>query len=119
MLKITDKRQYREITATAGCLHRIGTDVYAKAAIMLPADTEADFEEVASVPAYTEVEYEAEVVRLIRERYNLNAELAILRQRDTKPEEFAAYNAFAEACKSQAKAKVAAQLQAANGADGK
>lgn len=39
----------------------------------------------------------------IRRRYDLDAELAILRQRDTKPEEFAAYNAFAESCKSDAK----------------
>lgn len=39
----------------------------------------------------------------IRARYSLDAELAILRQRDTKPEEFAAYNAFAESCKADAK----------------
>ncbi len=39
----------------------------------------------------------------IRRRYDLDAELAILRQRDTKPEEFAAYNAFAESCKADAK----------------
>lgn len=107
MIKITDKGLYREITATAGYLHRIGTDVYAKAAVMLPADTESNFEEVASVPSYTEAEYEAEVVRLIRERYDLNAELAILRQRDTKAEEFAEYTAFAEACKTQAKERLA------------
>lgn len=107
MLKITDKGQYREITATSGYLHRLGTDVYAKAAIMLPTDREADFEEVESVPKYTEAEYDAEVVRLIRERYDLNAELAILRQRDTKAEEFAKYNAFAEQCKVQAKERLA------------
>ncbi len=114
MIKITDKGQYREITATAGYLHRIGTDIYVKACAMTPTDTEADFEEVASVPQYTDAEYEAEVVRLIRKRYDLNAELAILRQRDSKPEEFAAYNAFAEQCKVQAKAQLAEQLQAAS-----
>ena len=107
MIKITDKGQYREIRATAGYLHRIGTDVYVRAAIMLPSDTEDDFEEVSAIPTYTEAEYEAEVVRLIRERYDLNAELAILRQRDTKAEEFAEYSAFAEQCKVQAKERLA------------
>ena len=107
MIKITDKGLYREITATEGYVHRLGTDVYVRAAIMLPTDTEGNFEEVASVPTYTEAEYEAEVVRLIRERYDLNAELAILRQRDTKAEEFAEYSAFAEQCKVQAKERLA------------
>lgn len=106
MLKITDKGDYKEIKATAGYLHRIGTDVYVKACIMTPTDTESNFEEVASVPRYAEAEYEAEVVRLIRARYDINAELAILRQRDTKADEFAEYSAFAEACKAQAKAKL-------------
>ncbi|MBO5625280.1 MAG: hypothetical protein J5953_05745 [Prevotella sp.] len=36
---------------------------------------------------------------LIRERFSLSNELAILRQRDAKPEDFAAYNEVAEACK--------------------
>lgn len=35
----------------------------------------------------------------IRKRYSISAELAILRQRDTKPEEFKAYNDYVEACK--------------------
>lgn len=47
--------------------------------------------------------YESEIVRRIRERYSLNQELAILRQRDTKPEEFEEYNAFVEKCKSDVK----------------
>lgn len=51
-------------------------------------------------------EYGAMVNRLVRERYNLPEELAILRQRDEKPEEFAAYNAFVEECKAAAKAEI-------------
>lgn len=39
----------------------------------------------------------------IREKYSLSAELSILRQRDTKPEEFAEYNIYAEECKAKAK----------------
>ena len=40
------------------------------------------------------------IEKLIRERYSLSAELAILRQRDEKPDEFKAYNAYAEECKA-------------------
>lgn len=47
--------------------------------------------------------YEFEVIRKIRERYSVNQELAILRQRDTKPYEFAEYNAYVEYCKNEVK----------------
>ena len=47
--------------------------------------------------------YEAEIIRRIRNRYTVNQELAILRQRDTKPEEFAEYNDFVEKCKKEIK----------------
>lgn len=43
------------------------------------------------------------VTELIRERYTIDEELAILRQRDEKPEEFAEYNTYAEACKREAR----------------
>lgn len=39
----------------------------------------------------------------IRKKYSISAELAILRQRDTKPEEFAEYNIYVEQCKSKIK----------------
>lgn len=47
--------------------------------------------------------YESEIIRKIRKRYTVNQELAILRQRDTKPVEFAEYNAFVEKCKKEVK----------------
>lgn len=50
-----------------------------------------------------ELLYEAAIIAKIRERYSLNQELAILRQRDAKPSEFAEYNAFVEACKAEVK----------------
>lgn len=53
--------------------------------------------------AEQEKRYERLVERYIRQRYSLNAELAILRQRDAKPIEFAEYNTFAEECKIRAK----------------
>lgn len=40
-----------------------------------------------------------EIEKLIRLRYSISDELAILRQRDEKPEEFTAYHAYAEECK--------------------
>ena len=48
-------------------------------------------------------EYINKVISLIREKYSLNDELAILRQRDTKPDEFAEYNTYVEQCKEEAK----------------
>lgn len=57
-------------------------------------------EEEMPVP---EIPYEEQVVAKIRERYSVDDELAILRQRDTKPEEFEAYNEYAEQCKADVK----------------
>ena len=48
-------------------------------------------------------DYENMVSALIRKKYSLNAELAILRQRDTKQEEYEAYDIYAEECKAIAK----------------
>jgi hypothetical protein len=50
--------------------------------------------------------YEELIVNMIRKKYSLNEELAILRQRDTKPAEFAEYNNYVESVKTQLKAKI-------------
>lgn len=50
--------------------------------------------------------YEAEIIRKIRRRYSVNQEFAILRQRDTKPYEFAEYNQYVEQCKAQVRAEM-------------
>lgn len=47
--------------------------------------------------------YSELVELLIHLKYSQGAENAILRQRDTKPEEFAEYYAYAEECKIVAK----------------
>lgn len=47
--------------------------------------------------------YEQRVVELIREKYTLDAELAIQRQREEKAEDFAEYYAYCEECKRIAK----------------
>ena len=64
-------------------------------------------EEVVLLRELTEeekvIEYERKIVAKIRRKYNLNQELAILRQRDVKPEEFSEYNAYVEQCKQEVK----------------
>ena len=47
------------------------------------------------------IPYEQRVVDRIRLKYSVDDELAILRQRDTKPDEFIAYNDFVEEIKAQ------------------
>lgn len=49
------------------------------------------------------MDYGETVNELIRRKYTLSEELAILRQRGTKAEEFEAYNAYAESCKEEAR----------------
>ena len=51
------------------------------------------------------IPYEQRVVNRIRERYSVDDELALLRQRDTKPLECAEYNAFVEKVKTEVKAE--------------
>ena len=59
-----------------------------------------------SNPQSWEKLYESEIIRRIRKRYTVNQELAILRQRDTKPIEFAEYDAYVERCKAEVKAEM-------------
>ena len=47
--------------------------------------------------------YKEYVNDLIREKYDINEEFAILRQRETKTEEFEEYNSYVEDCKAKAK----------------
>lgn len=47
--------------------------------------------------------YNEQVNELVRKKYTISDEFAILRQRDEKPEEFAIYNAYVEECKEKVK----------------
>lgn len=62
---------------------------------------EIPIEEEHLIPEMT---YEEQVVAKIRERYSINDELALLRQKDTKTAEFQAYYQYVEECKSNIKA---------------
>lgn len=72
---------------------------------------EYEYEDVPPTPEpepipEPESSYEDQVVALIRERYSADDELAILRQRDTKPEEFEQYFHYCEECKVAVKQKL-------------
>lgn len=85
-------------------VHRKGDNAYFSRATLLPGETLDSFEEVSEVPDIeAEHRYEERVNELIRGKYTLSQELAILRQRYVKSDEFAAYNAYAEQCKAKAK----------------
>lgn len=62
---------------------------------------------IATYLVYASIKYEVLVSTLVRTKYSIDEELAVLRQRDTKPEEFAEYNTFVELCKTKAKEFVA------------
>ena len=64
-------------------------------------------EEIANMQesAPDSIPFKQRVVNRIREVYSVDDEFAILRQRDTKPEEFAEYNAFVEKIKSEERNK--------------
>ena len=84
-------------------LHRIGSDDYTEkrdAHVSNPVE----WEELAlsEIPPYTKAEYDAEVERLIAERYSHGKEIEVNREHDTKPEQFAAYMAYIEECKARA-----------------
>ncbi len=64
----------------------------------LPVTVEMPDEEFKDTRSYSE-----KVVSLIREKYSLDEELALERQRDSKPQEFSEYYAYCEACKQKAK----------------
>lgn len=66
--------------------------------ILVKRDKSAELAEIK-----TKMDYPQLVENKIRTKYSVSAELAILRQRNSKPEEFATYNSFCELCKAEAK----------------
>lgn len=68
-------------------------------------EIELTAEEIAKLKEVPPIPYEERVVSRIREVYSVDDELAILRQRDTKPEEFREYNRVVEAIKVEERGK--------------
>lgn len=127
---ITVEAKVAEITASGGKVEEIGGKQYKvieefpnggktveeiKETPAVPAkDAYDEYEDIQVYIPYTEEElaehkqqkYEDRVVELLRKKYTLNQELAILRQRDEKPEEYQAYHDYAEQCKATAKQEI-------------
>lgn len=99
MIHITEKEVFTDGT---GYVHRKGSNSYFKRSTLLPGDSIDSFEETDVIPE-TDEDYPERVNALIRERYSLSDELALLRQRDTKDDEYKAYYEYAEECKTKAK----------------
>ena len=69
-------------------------------------------EEIAELEMHrVKPDYKEQIVSAIRERYSVDDELAILRQRDSKPEEFQEYFDFVESIKQDLKDEEAQALQ--------
>lgn len=100
MIVITDKEVYSDSNKL---IHRIGTESYFKRCIKLPNDNIENFEEVDTQPKYSRMDYENKVNELIRERYTESQEFSILRQKDTKLDEYNQYYSYCEECKIKAK----------------
>jgi hypothetical protein len=67
----------------------------------MTAEEIAEFERMAAdMPTMS---YDEAVDAEIRKRYSMSQEFAILRQRDEKPDEYAAYYAYCEECKQRVK----------------
>lgn len=97
-------KQNNEIFSTEEkYVHIKNTDVYFKRAVAVRLSVE-QCEEVDEIPNIrNEEDYGNQVNDLIRRRYSLSEELAILRQKDEKPDEYRTYFAFCEECKANAK----------------
>lgn len=53
-----------------------------------------------------QAKYESRVDELIREKYTMSQELAILRQQTVKPDEYREYFEYCEECKAKAKSEL-------------
>lgn len=86
---------------------RIGVDQVIGGSFVRASDAEYDAYLGRINDGKRQARYERNVVSKIRARYTQDQELAILRQRDEKQDEYAEYYAFCEACKKQAKQEAA------------
>ena len=80
--------------------------------IELTADEVAALEAQAAAAEreyWTSIDYEEAVNLKIRERYTESQEFAVLRQKEDKPTEYAAYYEYCEECKAFVKEKKSLQ----------
>ena len=65
------------------------------------SQAEADYEPLFEINQT----YKERVINRIREKYSVDDEIAIIRQRDTKPLEFQEYSSFVEQIKEEEKSR--------------
>lgn len=101
------KKENNEIFSTEGkYVHIKNTNTYFKRGLAIGLSVE-QCEEVDEVPNIrNEEDYGNQVNDLIRRRYSLSEELSLLRQRDSKQEEYQKYNVYCEECKKTVKDKI-------------
>ena len=101
------KKENNEIFSTEEkYVHIKNTNTYFKRGLAIGLSVE-QCEEVDEIPNIrNEEDYGNQVNDLIRRRYSLSEELSLLRQRDSKQEEYQKYNAYCEECKKTVKDKI-------------
>ena len=103
-----------ELVAAPGKWLRLkDSDTYAPRVPVRPGEA-ARWEEVADRPPYSEDEYKTKAEELIRERYTVSDEFALINNVMTAPteatrEEYARYQQYREECKRRAKETLAAR----------
>lgn len=84
------------------CEYKNGQTIYREeTAEEIAASKKAEQEYLQSI------DYDEAVNNEIRKRYSVSDEFAILRQRDSKQEEYSAYYAYCEECKAYVKKMIA------------
>lgn len=95
-------------------LHRIADEEYSeirRATIKAEAVTDWEEVEATTIPPYTAAEYGAKVTELIRERYSVDDEFALINNvlagaTEQRQAEYAAYQEYRAACKERAKTEL-------------
>ena len=91
--------EVEEILPTEGIEEKPAWNEYEDIQVYIPYTTEEL--EARRIKAYEDL-----VESLIRQKYTISNELAILRQKEDKPEEFQEYYSYAEQCKATAKTEI-------------
>lgn len=77
-----------------------------RARLQVRDDGYPEWLEIQTTAEEYRAQYEKAVDSKIREKYTVSQELSILRQRDSKPDEYATYNTYCEECKAIARAEI-------------
>lgn len=69
-----------------------------------------EYEEIQVYIPYTEEDkqrlYKQRIIEKIRRKYDINDEIALTNDKDSKPQEYAEYQAYREECKAEAKTEL-------------